>query len=270
MKGMVVVPIVLLVACGLLEAPPVHDAWLEPSWRLPLGSDEFGRNALLVLLVATGRSTAFGGHLAVATISFATAIAYISTFRTFRVLAYAIRLSVQVVESVPIFVWVLAGFAAYRTSSTFVVPVAFMLAVLPIAIAVMRGEFERLATAHYIEAAQLAGVSDLRLIAKHYLPNSWSVIGPLAIQLLGTAIAIRGAIGVLGFSTRSDYDLGISLLRGKENIAAHPMLMTTTILTIVLLYVYLDAVSRRLAVGGVENEGRQQPVQASPSPPGPA
>lgn len=266
MKGLIVLPMLLLCAMAWLEVPAAYEPWQAPSWRAPLGTDELGRDVLRVLMASTGRSTLMGTLWAATTLFLATLAASLTLLPGLRLGAQMIRLATQVVESVPLFLWVLSAFAAYRAHSALVVPIAFVLAVLPIAHAVIQGEFTRLADAPFIEAARLAGLSTPRLIMAHYLPNAVPVIGPLAIQLLGIAISIRGAIGVLGFSTRADLDLGIILLRGKENITEHPLLMTTAVLAIVLLYVYLDAFSRRLSAARKRDEGPTQPAQGARSP----
>ena len=266
MKFLILLPMVLLCATAWLEAPAACEPWLDPSWSAPFGTDELGRDVLRVLLASAGRSTLTGTLWAATTLALATWAASLTLLPGFHLGARLIRMAAQVVESVPLFLWVLSAFAAYRTHSPLVVPLAFVLAVLPFALTVIQGEFTRLAEAPFIEAAHLAGLNTPRLILAHYLPNAVPVLGPLAIQLLGIAISIRGAIGVLGFSTRADLDLGIILLRGKENITEHPTLMTTALLAITLLYVYLDSLSRWVSAARKEDEAPKQPARGARSP----
>ena len=214
MTRLLFIPLLLLLAAGFLEAPAHQDTWSPASWQHPLGTDEFGRDLLRVLLISTGRSTLFGALLSAMAVTLATLTAAATTLQAFPPVAAAIRLVTQAVESVPIFLWVLAAFASYRTHSTTIIPIAFLLAVLPISTHVLRGEFERLSREPYMDAAKLSGVSLLRLFTAYYLPNAQAVLVPLGIQLFGIAISIRGAIRVLGFSTRADCDLGILLRRG--------------------------------------------------------
>ena len=92
-----------------------------------------------------------------------------SAWRPAPPIAAAIRLVTQAVESVPTFLWVLAAFASYRAHSTTIIPIAFLLAVLPISTHVLRGEFERISREPYLDAAKLSGVSLLRLLAANFI-----------------------------------------------------------------------------------------------------
>jgi hypothetical protein len=48
------------------------------------------------------------------------------------------------------------------------------------------------------------------------LPNALPHIMPLFLHIIGAAMAAYGAIGLFGFVNRTELDLGVFLLRGKE------------------------------------------------------
>jgi len=48
------------------------------------------------------------------------------------------------------------------------------------------------------------------------LPNAVPHVMPLFPHIIGAAMAAYGAIGLFGFVNRTELDLGVFLLRGKE------------------------------------------------------
>ncbi len=237
MKWIPLLPMALLLGFALVPVSPTVEPWNAAGL---LGSDEFGRDQLLVMLSATGRSMATGILLAGATIFLSLSLSFLLVFRKSRILAGVQMSMTQVLESVPAMIWVLAAFSASGGSSPIITGVTFVVAMMPFAVTIISGEFSRLAGLPYMEAARLLGVPAYRQLRRHLLPNCRGVLGPLFIQIVGLAIAIQGAIGLLGFANRTDLDLGILLLRGKENVAAHPELLLSTLASLALLYLYLN------------------------------
>jgi|HubBroStandDraft_5_1064220.scaffolds.fasta_scaffold02604_5 peptide/nickel transport system permease protein len=255
MKLWYLAPLIMLLGFAPLSAGLGHESWGAPSFANILGTDEFGRDAALVLLIAIGRSLAAGALLAIVSISASTFVAYIVAVFRIRIASLVLKVLVQIVESIPMFVWVLAAFAALQGASQLIVAITFTLALLPAVSTIIAGEFNRLYREPFIDAALLLRASSARLMFRHILPNSLPILLPLFGQVLGTAMAIRGAIGLLGVSARTDYDLGIIMLRGKENSISHPLLMLSVIAAIALTYVYLDWLRKRVLRGKKSNFG---------------
>ena len=231
--------LILLVGCSILSAGPGLEPWAGPSLAAPLGSDEFGRDLLVVVLVSSGRSLALGAGVALVASALAMALALLISVRA-SMLSRPILLTTQIFESVPILLWVLVAFSALGGHDFLVAGGAFIVAVLPFATTILAGEFERLSKEPFTEAARLCGASDLQIVWRHLLPNSRAVLAPLFIQILGLAAAVPGAIGVLGFTNRTNQDLGVLLLRGRENVGDHPGLLVSGLAAFVLIYVCLE------------------------------
>ncbi len=149
-----------------------------------------------------------------------------------------------VVEAIPVYAWVLIIFVAAGDGMTSGITVLFLIAVTPFASNIMRGELIRLLDQPFVQVARMAGVARPLIILRHVLPNARSTIIPLCTQLIGLGIAIPGAIGILGFTNRTALDIGVILFRGKENAAAHPMLLISAVGALMLIYGCIMQVAR--------------------------
>lgn len=220
--------------------------WVKPGIFHPLGTDEFGRDILASILAATGFSLLKGIIMAGITLILAVMLAEILSLQKNRFASLFVRITANIVESVPVVMWVLIVLVTMRQPRLLVVTTAFSLVCLPPALYIVSGELLRLRRLAYVEAAYLLGEGELKVLICHLLPNAIQVLFPYAIQILGAAIAIDGAIGVIGLGNRADLDLGIFLLRGKENFILHPQLLVAGLIMYSLIYGYLAFLSRYL------------------------
>ena len=159
-------------------------------------------------------------------------------------LRMSLRAACAVVESVPLVLWVLIIVVSVKGPRVWVTLVAFGVLVLPTVTQILLGEFMRLKAAPFVEAAYLLGLSETRVYGTYLLPAAFPVLAPVFIQVLGSAIAIDGAIGVLGLGSRSDIDLGVFLLRGKEQFVTRPGLLASALIAYGAIYLYLQWVAR--------------------------
>lgn len=242
-EGMVriglLLPLVIGLGLFLVFSGESRLQWANTSLMHPLGTDEFGRDVLSTVLAATGLSLLKGLLITAVTLAAAVIVAELVTLPRTSKLAIVVRATASIVESVPVVLWVFIALIAVHGPRLVVVGIAFTLVILPIAAHVLAGEFLRLRDALYVEAAYLAGAGELRVLARYILPNAVAVLLPFALQVLGAAIAVDGAIGVIGLGNRSDLDLGIFLLRGKENFFLHPQILLAALTMYGLIYGYV-------------------------------
>jgi ABC-type dipeptide/oligopeptide/nickel transport system permease subunit len=216
--------------------------WLAP--------DEFGRAPLAVLALAMLLSLCKGLVITTVIALVSSVVAYVAARGEGRVPRFVLRLACAVVESVPLVLWVAIIVVSVRGPRLWVTLVAFGVLTMPTVMQVFLGEFMRLRAAPFVEAAYLLGLSEARVFARYLLPAATPVLVPLLIQVLGSAIAIDGAIGVLGLGNRSDIDLGVFLLRGKEQFVTRPLLLAGALAAYGLLYLYLQRVAQLAASAG--------------------
>lgn len=243
MLGVVGVPL-LLAILALLCAASSGQPWSTPTLANPLGTDEFGRDVLSTAIIAAGLSLSKGLAMMSAALILGLLAAELITLARSELLSETIRLIARVIESIPVVMWVLIVVILLTEHRSIVAGVAFTLVVLPSAITIISGELLRLRHTPFVEAAYLLGVPELHVLLRHILPNTVAVLLPFAVQILGGAVAVDGAIGVIGLGSRMDQDLGVFLIRGKENFLLHPQILLVAIAMYATIYLYLLKLSQ--------------------------
>ena len=220
--------------------------WAPPALSAPLGYDEFGRNLLLTLAAAGVMSIAKASVITTIILGLALAAGQLLSRSERAGLSRGLQLLVDAVEAVPPVLWVLAIFAALREPRLALVGIAFGLVTLPAAIALAAGEILRLRHEPFVECAYGLGLSEWQVSWRHLLPNAMAVLSPFAFQVMGIALAVDGAVGIIGMGSRTELDLGAFLLRGQENFVLRPQLMLTTLAFYIVIYAGLTTLTRRI------------------------
>ncbi|MDY3049718.1 MAG: ABC transporter permease [Rothia sp. (in: high G+C Gram-positive bacteria)] len=89
----------------------------------------------------------------------------------------------------------------------------------------VRAEFLTLREREFVDAARLAGASDLRIIFKHILPNAIGVVTVNVSLMMSTAILTETALSYLGFGIKApDWSLGSLISANQAAFATRPWL----------------------------------------------
>ena len=89
----------------------------------------------------------------------------------------------------------------------------------------VRGEFLGLREREFIDAARVAGASDLRIIFKHILPNAIGVVIVSTTLLMSSAILLETALSYLGVGiVRPDISLGMLISEYQGSFSTRPWL----------------------------------------------
>jgi peptide/nickel transport system permease protein len=107
----------------------------------------------------------------------------------------------------------------------------------------VRAEFLSLREREFVEAARLAGASDLRIIFAHILPNAVGVIIVATTLLIAAAILLETALSFLGFGIRSpEVSLGLLISANESAFQTRPWLFWWPAFFIVLLSLLVNFV----------------------------
>ena len=225
----IVLMIVLLALFAPLIAPfdPKQanpSAYLQPpGWPYVMGTDATGLDVFSRVIYAPriDLAIALAGTVFSAFVGTAlgAAAGYYETKRglgTF--FSGLIMRSSDVLQAFPVFVFAIAVVAVMGQSlQSVVLAIAFVNA--PIYLRLMRSQVLSVRRLRYVEAAYIAGISDLRILMRHVIPNA---IAPVLAQLsvnIGWAILLTSALSFIGAGVEAPTpEWGSMIAMGYQNI----------------------------------------------------
>ena len=133
-------------------------------------------------------------------------------------LSFAVMRAADVLQAFPVFVFAIALVAALGQSiQTVVLAIAFVN--MPIYLRLVRSQVLSIRAMRYVEAAKVAGVSDITTIRRHIIPNA---IAPVLAQLsvnIGWGILLTSALSFVGAGVRAPTpEWGSMIAMGFQNV----------------------------------------------------
>ena len=205
-----------------IEANPAQ--FLQPpGWHHLFGTDAVGMDVFSRTVYAPriDLTIAIAGTLISAVVGsvMGALVGYYSSGRGVRVwLAYGVMRAADVLQAFPVFVFAIALVASLGQSiQTVVLAIAFVNA--PIYLRLMRSQVISIREMRYVEASLVAGLSDMRTIFRHIVPNA---IGPVLAQLsvnVGWAILLTAGLSFVGAGVRAPApEWGSMIAMGFQNV----------------------------------------------------
>jgi len=176
-------------------APPGARHWMGAD---VMGRDEFSRIihgariSLMVAIGATGLGALFG-------VSIGLASGYIGGW-----FDLVFQRVVDVLQSLPLLVMALVITASLGPSLENTI-VAIALPLIPSVSRVIRSNTLALREMPFVEAAQAAGMSELRIAVRHVLPNTLAPLIVLSTAQLGSTILTEASLSFLGLGVPEPY-----------------------------------------------------------------
>jgi ABC-type dipeptide/oligopeptide/nickel transport system permease subunit len=202
-------------------------------------TDEFDRSILSTTVFAALLSMLRALAAAILLFVLAFTLILVAEVKASRSIGWLVRLIIDALESVPAFVWIIAAVSALSSGGFVIVTVIFAFAAMPLVFNFLSGVVRNIMHQPYYLAAIALGVGNLGLILRHIIPNAVPLCMPPFFYVVGSAITVYGAIGIFGFINRRSLDLGVFLLRGKEQAALDPLLLIVSLSAYLILFVLL-------------------------------
>jgi peptide/nickel transport system permease protein len=190
-----------LIADGLLQTDPARqrlvDRFAPPGGRYLLGADEYGRDQLTRLLYGARVSIGLGFTVAAISITLGTVIGLLAGYYGGWV-DDLVNALIQVKRGIP-FLYLLIMYAMIFPPTPTSLAILFGLWGWSGVSRVVRGQALSGRRRDYVDAARALGAGDWRIMSRHILPNTGSIV--LTIAGFDVAATILGEAGIsfLGF-----------------------------------------------------------------------
>lgn len=177
------------------------------SWRHPLGTDAFGKDALSMLLAGTAPSLIAATAAAFA--SAMTAVFFAAVVASYKVAGRALNVLIDGALFIPIPAIMLIIGADPRADRLSPVVFGLLFGALTGASSgalVLRSQALPIMKSEYVDAARIAGASRRQLIYRHLIPSLMPLAGVYAVLGAGGAIITQGFLAWLAYSaSKSDW-----------------------------------------------------------------
>lgn len=231
------------------QTPPVLNAGGSPTLSMPtwlggdgfalgehpLGQDEIGRD--IFARVMAGVQTSLMVMVVIGTVSAVIGIAVGAASGFFRGRSDTVlmRLTDLVITVPTIVIGAVIGKIAGGVSGL-VFAIAMGLILWTTLARLVRGEFLSLREREFVDAARVAGASNMRIIFKHILPNAIGTVIVSVTLLMSSAILLETALSFLGFGIQApEISLGQLINQYQQAFSTRPWLFWWPGLFIVII-----------------------------------
>ncbi|MFO1349335.1 MAG: ABC transporter permease [Gammaproteobacteria bacterium] len=194
-----------------------------PSWDHPLGTDAVGMDIFSRTLYAprVDLTIALAGTLISASLGslLGALVGFYGEGRGLRsAVSYGVMRAADVLQAFPVFVFAIALVASLGQSlSTVVIAIAFVN--IPIYLRLMRAQVLSIRGMRYVEAAQVAGLSDFYTITRHVIPNAMAPVLAQVSVNIGWSILLTAALSFVGAGVRPPTpEWGSMIAMGFQNL----------------------------------------------------
>jgi peptide/nickel transport system permease protein len=189
--------------------------FVEPSLDHPFGTDSFGRDLFSRVLIGTRVSLTIGILAALSSMIVGVTLGLLSGYYGGWIDSLIMRF-IDLVWAFPVIILTVGMVAIFGTGARNVV-IAIALAYLDDFARVVRAEVLRLREEEFMIAARAIGAADMRIMARHMLPN---IVAPIIVQAtfaVGLGILAESGLTFLGLGVDpSTPTWGLALNEGRD------------------------------------------------------
>ena len=214
-------------------------AFASPSMAFPLGTDQFGRCLLSRLIWGSRVSLEVALSVVLLSLSVGTVVGAIAGYAGGLVERVFTSIN-EVLLAFPGFLLALAIVAA-RGSSLESIVLAVSIAYVPRVAVVMHAVVLTIKPRPFIEAAHAVGMSNVRILLRHVIPNAIPPVIVVATVSAATAILAEAGLSFLGLGVQPPTPTwGNIIADGQTSIVEHPFISMSAGLCIAITVIALN------------------------------
>jgi len=223
----------LFISFESITAMNAQQRFAAPSWQLPFGADDFGRNVFLRVIYGTRYTLAIGfGAVALATV-FGVTLGCFAGYYGGIVEDIIMRVS-DVLSSIPGMLLGMVIMTVLGQSLRNLI-VAVGVQSIPIYLRMTRASILTVRNNEFVEASRAIGFSNIRIIFTQVLPNGLSPIIVTITASLGISIIVAASLSYLSFGVPVPHpEWGALISTTKEFARRAPFLLTFPGLSIMI------------------------------------
>jgi len=225
--------IVVFLSLGALLAPiiaPDPDFWgvprRPPSMKHIFGTDAMGRDMFGLVMHGARISLYVGVCSVLIEILIGVSVGMIAGYFGGKIDELLMRMS-DVIISLPTLMLLILAVSMFEVRGIHIIVLVMGMLGWPFMARIVRGEFLSLRETTFVEAAKSMGASSWRIIFRHILPNTLSVIIVVATIDIPSYIFYEATLAFLGFGDPSSPSWGILLQRGYSFLSKGDWWMIT-------------------------------------------
>ncbi|UOQ56257.1 ABC transporter permease [Leucobacter allii] len=231
---------------GAATEQSILDALLPPGAPgHPLGTDELGRDVLLLTLAGTG--SAIAGPVVIATGSMLIAVLVGTLAGYLRGgVDWGVGRVVDILLSLPVMLVALVVAGIFGAGYWVTVGMLIVL-FAPSDIRIIRAGVTEQAPRPYVEAAQMLSLSPARIMYRHIVPNVWPLIMTNLMLNLAIALVTLSSLSFLGIGVAPGTpDWGRQITDGRGIIGDNPAMLLVPAILIVLVAMAINVIGDHL------------------------
>ncbi len=244
--GLVILIVLILTAVFATKLAPYHfasqdllESFEPPSWKHPLGTDDFGRDILSRIIYGAQVSLQVGIFAVGLAMMGGGVMGAIAGYYGGRVDGVIMRV-MDILLSIPQILLAIA-IAAALGPGLLNLTIAVGVAALPTFARVVRGSVLSIVGQEYIEAAYCMGASDTWIITRHILPNCSAPIIVQATLRVAQAILAAASLSFLGLGIQPPFpEWGGMLAAARGYVREYPYMTVFPGLAIMITIMALN------------------------------
>jgi len=246
MSGLIIITLtsfVAILAPLIAPYPPLETDMMktlaQPSWDHLLGTDQYGRDILSRLIWGSRISLQVAGMVVVISLTCGTLIGAVAGYAGGWIERW-LMVGNDILLAFPGFLLALA-LVAVRGSSLESVILAVSIAYMPRVAAVMRSVVITIKPRPYIEASQAIGMTPIRVLFVHIIPNSLPPVIVVGTVSAATAILAEAGLSFLGLGVQPpEATWGNVISDGQSYIISNPWISLSAGSCIAIVVVALN------------------------------